>query len=111
MPQSYPVEVVTPQGTFRVDASEEAYLLDTLRQAGHDLPASCLRGWCLTCAARLLSGEVDQMDAVRYFPEDRGAGFVLLCSAKPRSPLRLVTHQKAACQQDRRRLGLPTPLG
>jgi len=105
------VEVVTPEGTFRVDVPADAYLLDALRQAGHDLPASCLQGWCLTCAARLLSGEVDQTDAVRYFPQDREAGFVLLCSAKPRSPLRLVTHQKAACQQNRRRLGLPTPLG
>ncbi len=111
MPQTYPVEVVTPQGTIQVDAPEDAYLLDVLRDAGHDLPGSCLQGWCLTCAARLLAGEVDHTDATRYFPEDRAAGFVLLCSAKPRSPLRIVPHQKAACQEHRRRLGLPTPLG
>jgi ferredoxin len=86
VPQTCPVEVVTPQGTFRVDVPADAYLLDALRQAGLDLPSSCLQGWCLTCAERLLDGEVDQTDAVRYFPEDRAAGFALLCSAKPRSP-------------------------
>lgn len=111
MPRTFLVEAVTPEGTIQVDVSENAYLLDALREAGHDLPGSCLQGWCLTCAARLLAGEVDQVDAARYFSEDREAGFVLLCTAKPRSPLRILTHQKAACQRHRRRLGLPAPLG
>ena len=110
MPRTYPVEVVTPQGTFRLDVSEEAYLLDALRQAGHDLPRSCVQGWCLICAARLQAGEVDQVDAVRHFPQDREGGVVLLCSAKPRCPLWLIIHQKASCQQNHRRLGLPTPV-
>ncbi len=111
MARTYPVEVITPQGTFQVDVPEDEYILDALQEAGHELPSSCLQGWCLTCTARLLAGEVDQSDATRYYPEDREAGFVLLCTAKPRSPLRILTHQKAACQEHRRRAGLPTPLG
>ncbi|MEW6754471.1 MAG: 2Fe-2S iron-sulfur cluster-binding protein [Candidatus Latescibacterota bacterium] len=90
---------------------EDQYILDAGWQAGLDLPASCLQGWCLTCAGRLLRGEVDQQDARRYYPADREAGFVLLCTARPRSPLRIATHQKEACRAHRRSLGLPTPLG
>ncbi len=111
MGRTYPVEALTPEGTTQVDVQEDAYLLDALRGAGLDLPGSCLQGWCLTCAARLLAGEVDQTDATRYFPQDREAGFVLLCTARPRSALRILTHQKAACQKHRRDRGLPTPLG
>jgi ferredoxin len=111
MSRIFPAEVVTPHGSSPVQVQEDVYLLDALREAGLDLPGSCLQGWCLACAGRLLAGEVDQSDATRYYPEDRAAGFVLLCTAKPRSPLRILTHQKAACQRHRRRLGLPTPLG
>jgi ferredoxin len=95
----------------RFDVSEDDFLLDALIAGGLDLPGSCLRGWCLTCVARLLDGEVDQSSATRYYPQDREAGFVLLCTAKPRSALRLVSHQKAACQQHRRQQGLPTTQG
>jgi len=39
----------------------------------------------MTCAGQMInSGEVDQSEADMYFPEDREAGFVLLCTAKPR---------------------------
>src|ERR1043166_4880831 len=31
--------------------------------------------------------EVDQSDSLVYFPQDRQAGYVLLCTAKPRSSL------------------------
>jgi ferredoxin len=73
MPQSYPVEVFTPEDTIQVDVAEDAYLLDAIRQAGQEFPGSCLQGWSLTCAARPLAGEVDQADAARYLLEDREA--------------------------------------
>jgi hypothetical protein len=40
-------------------------------------------------------GAFDQSAARRYFPQDREAGFILLCPACPRSALRLLTHQAA----------------
>jgi ferredoxin len=108
---TYPVTFVTPSGEVRAEAPDDEYLLDTAAAAGLDLPRMCLQGWCLTCAGRLLEGRVDQSEARRFYPEDAAAGFVLLCSAYPRSPLRVLTHQKEAMRAHRRALGLPTPHG
>lgn len=102
---SYTVEVVVPgdcnvEGvdgdgdvtvSFAVD--EDQYVLGAARDGGVWLPADCQQGWCTTCAAELLAGEVDQSDARRYFDEDREADLFLPCTAKPRSDLRL-----RACQ-------------
>jgi hypothetical protein len=54
-------------------------------------------------------GEVDQSDSVTYFPEDREAGFVLLCTGKPRSALRIRTQQASEMRQFRRQKKLPAP--
>jgi hypothetical protein len=47
---------------------------------------------CLTCVGQLLAaGEFDPSDAVGYYPQDRVAGYILLCTAKPRSNVRIRT--------------------
>jgi len=78
-------------------------------RAGLRLPAICQQGRCLTCAARLREGGVDMSSADMYFPEDREAGFVLLCTARPRSSLVVETHQEDAMRIHRRAKGLPAP--
>src|SRR6266852_3511246 len=107
----YPVTFVTPDGEVQTEAADDQYLLDVAAAAGLILPYSCLQGWCTTCAARVLEGEVEQSEALRIFPEDKQAGFVLLCSAYARSPLRILTHQKAQIRAHRIQLGLPVPRG
>jgi ferredoxin len=92
---TFPVTFVTPGGEeVRTEAADDQYLLDAATEAGLDLPYFCLQGWCCTCAGRLLEGCIDQSEARRIFPQDETAGYVLLCSAFPRSPLRILTHQK-----------------
>src|SRR5438132_2571742 len=105
------VTFVTEGREVQVPVSDDEYVLDAGVNAGLDLPYMCLQGWCTTCAGRLLSGEVDQSEARRYYPEDKAAGFVLLCSAHARSDLRVVTHQKEEMRRHRQALGLPTPRG
>lgn len=102
---------VTPAGETAASVAADEDLLSAAARAGLDLPLTCLQGWCITCAARLERGRVDQSDALRVYQEDADAGFVLLCSAYPRSDLRVRTHQKEAMRRHRRRRGLPVPGG
>ncbi len=101
-----------PDGTERrVEVCDDEHLLDAGLDEGLDLPYRCLQGWCLTCAARLVSGQVDQADSRRYFAEDREAGFVLPCTGRPRSDVVLETHARDAMRRNRERYHLPFPRG
>ena len=60
-------------------------LLDTLRDQGVDLPYGCRYGGCITCAAKLLAGEVDQRRQVALNNRQINNGYVLLCIARPLS--------------------------
>lgn len=86
------VTIERPDGDISFEADEEEYLLYSLMDAGHDSPHICEQGWCLACAARLIEGRVDLSDALTHYPEDDSAGFVLMCSARPLSDLRLSQH-------------------
>ena len=110
--KTYKVELIIPDnGIVCLNVGEDEYILDATYRAGYNLPSMCLQGFCLTCASRLLKGEVDQSEAIRYYPEDKEAGFVLICSAKPRSSLCIKTHQKEEMQNHRNEHGLPYPRG
>ena len=91
---SFIVRLERPGGTLTFRADEDEYLLYSMVDAGIETPYVCEQGWCLACAARLASGEVDRQDALTLYPEDIAAGFVLLCSTKPRSDLVLVQDER-----------------
>ena len=96
-------------GTQAIDCGEGEFIWDAAARAGIVLPAICHQGRCLTCAARLLAGDVDQSASISYFPEDRAAGFILPCTARPLSDVLLGTHAAEAMRRHRRELGLPAP--
>lgn len=89
-PRRFHIRLERPEGTRTFEAPEDEYLLYSMIDAGVGCPHICEQGWCLACAARLKSGDVDQKDALTLYPEDLEARFVLLCSAKPLSDLVLV---------------------
>jgi ferredoxin len=62
-------------------------LLDTLREQGVDLPYGCKYGGCITCAAKLIDGEVDQKRQVALNNRQINDGYIILCVARPRSNL------------------------
>jgi ferredoxin len=66
--------------TYTVDARRP--LLDSLREQGVDLPYGCKYGGCITCAAKLTSGEVDQRRQVALNNRQINNGYVLLCVAR-----------------------------
>jgi ferredoxin len=67
--------------TYEVDARKP--LLETLREQGVDLPYGCQYGGCITCAARLSAGEVDQRRQVALNNRQINDGYIILCVARP----------------------------
>lgn len=60
-------------------------LLDSLRDLGVDLPYGCEYGGCITCAAKLIKGEVNQKAQVALNNRQINNGYVILCVARPTS--------------------------
>ncbi len=110
MSEGFKVILVTPRGEFWILVRRDQHIWDAAKGAGITLPTICHQGRCLTCAGRLLGpGMVDQSDSDQYFPEDREAGFVLLCTGKPQSDLLIQTHQQTEMRKFRAARGLPAP--
>jgi ferredoxin len=107
------VELILPdESRVCLKVAEDEFILTAAYRAGLTLPSMCLQGWCITCAGRVEGeGEWDQSASRRYFPQDREAGFILLCTARPHSDLRIRTHQREALRDHRIASRLPTPRG
>jgi ferredoxin len=109
-PEKFQVALLLSNDERSIQAGWDEHIWDAAFAAGIVLPAMCHQGYCLTCAGRLEgSGEVDQSDSLVYLPEDREAGFVLLCTGKPRSRLRIRTHQQKQMREFRKHKGLLAP--
>ena len=68
---------------FQVEGNRP--LLDSLRDQGVDLPYGCKYGGCITCAAKLISGKVDQRRQVALNNRQINDGYIILCVARPKS--------------------------
>ncbi len=69
--------------TYVADADRP--LLDSLEDHGLVLPYGCRYGGCITCAAKLTSGRVDQDEQVALNNRQINNGYVVLCVARPLS--------------------------
>ena len=69
--------------TYEVDHRRP--LLDSLRDAGVDLPYGCKYGGCITCAAKLIDGDIDQKAQVALNNRQLADGYIILCVARPLS--------------------------
>ena len=103
------IVLITPAGRRAIDCAGSEFIWDAAARAGIRLPAICHQGRCLTCAARLVEGDVDQSASSSYFPEDRAAGFALLCTGKPLADSILETDQQWEMRRYRQAAGLPAP--
>ncbi|ERN40028.1 ferredoxin (2Fe-2S) [Rubidibacter lacunae KORDI 51-2] len=94
MTQTYSVEIRHQGNTHTIQVPADRTVLDAAHEAGIDLPSSCTAGVCTTCAALLLSGEVDQSEGMGVSPELQAEGYALLCVAFPRSDLKLESEKE-----------------
>jgi ferredoxin len=58
------------------------------------LPFSCRNGCCTACAVRVLSGSIDQHEALGLSRELRSRGYGLLCVARAFGPLEVETQDE-----------------
>ena len=58
-------------------------LLKSLEAHGLSLPYGCKYGGCISCAAKLIAGQVDQQAAVALNNRQLSDGYILLCVARP----------------------------
>lgn len=112
---SYVVEIEVPEDadveqageTVTVEVDEGQTILGAARAAGLWLPADCQQGWCTTCAARLVEGEVDQSGAKRYFETDAEEDMILTCTASPETDCRIVGFEQDELLDNREEHDLP----
>ena len=60
-------------------------LLLELREQGLDLPYGCQYGGCITCAAKLIEGEIDQRAQVALNNRQINDGYVIMCVARAKT--------------------------
>jgi 3-ketosteroid 9alpha-monooxygenase subunit B len=58
-------------------------LVDTLLDAGIEVPHSCREGHCGSCVATLVEGKVDMAACDILEPADLREGLILACQARP----------------------------
>ena len=95
MPKSYTVKIYHQGQTNTIEVPEDRNILEVAEEAKLDLPNSCNAGVCTTCAAQIIGeGTVDQTEGMGVSLELQNEGYVLLCTAYPRSDLKIETEKE-----------------
>ena len=76
------------------DLPEGELVLQGLEALGQALPFSCRNGCCTACAVRVLSGTVEQREALGLSHSLRQQGYALLCVARVEGPLEAETQDE-----------------
>ena len=77
-----------------VEVPADRYILETAEEQGYSLPFSCRNGACTACAVRVLSGDLDQPEAMGLSPHLQRQGYALLCVSYPKAPLLVETQDE-----------------
>ena len=90
------VTLQTPDGEQSFECPEDVYILDQAEEEGIELPYSCRAGSCSSCAAKVISGSIDQSDQAFLDEDQTGEGFCLSCVTYATSDVTIKTH----CEDD-----------
>ncbi|MBR8832375.1 MAG: Ferredoxin-1 [Chroococcopsis gigantea SAG 12.99] len=79
---------------FTATVPDDSYILHSLEDQGYKLPFSCRNGACTTCAVRVLSGTIDQPEAMGLSAPLKAKGYALLCVSYAKSALEVETQDE-----------------
>lgn len=68
-----------------LEVGENQPIYEAAVEAGIQLPIGCNYGGCITCAAKLITGNVRQPNATALNKRQSEAGYILLCVARPKT--------------------------
>ena len=78
------ITIANRENTFFEVTGKKPLLLE-LREQGLDLPYGCQYGGCITCAAKLIEGEIDQRAQVALNNRQINDGYVIMCVARAKT--------------------------
>ena len=73
------------RNTFYKTIKRQPLNYRAIRSFGVDLPYGCQYGGCITCAAKLIKGKVDQKSQVALNNRQINDGYVILCVARAKT--------------------------
>ena len=79
---------------YVVEVPEDRYILKTAEEQDAKLPFLCRNGACTSCAVKVISGELEQPEAMGLSPKLQNKGYALLCVSYPRSDLEVETQDE-----------------
>lgn len=80
----YNVDISLYGKDYTIPVDEDMTFLEGIEEFGLEVPYSCRAGVCITCAAKIIAGEVDLGEAA-ITDELKEQGYVLTCSGFPLS--------------------------
>ncbi len=72
-----------------VDSNE--YILKEFEKKGLSLPFSCRNGCCTSCAVKIITGKLEQPEAMGVSQALKDKGYALLCVSKAKEDLEVET--------------------
>ena len=77
--------------TYEEYIDSKEYILKAFEKKGFKLPFSCRNGCCTSCAVKIVSGKLDQSEAMGLSQALKDKGYALLCVAKAIEDLEVET--------------------